>query len=112
MEADPAWITICNRLMRKFDQEMSGEMRKNYYASATQFYFSGDCAEASKPRFLLVARAGIEPATHGFSVNHTELNHLIIHRLLRKFPMISGFKGILNSFKSCLSPHNLDFECA
>ena len=67
MEADPAWITICNRLMRKFDQEMSGEMRKNYYASATQFYFSGDCAEASKPRFLLVARAGIEPATHGFS---------------------------------------------
>ena len=68
MEADPAWITICNRLMRKFDQEMSGEMRKDYYASATQFYFSGDCAEASKPRFLLVARAGIEPATHGFSV--------------------------------------------
>ena len=38
--ADPAWITICNRLMRKIGQEMSGEMRKNYYASATLFYFS------------------------------------------------------------------------
>ena len=67
MEADPAWITICNRLMRKFDQEMSGEMRKNYYASATPFCFSWDCLIASKPQYLLVARAGIEPATHGFS---------------------------------------------
>jgi hypothetical protein len=43
-------------------------MRKNYYASATPFYFSEDCANASKLRYLLVARAGIEPATHGFSV--------------------------------------------
>ena len=59
MEADPAWITICNRLMRKFDQKINGEMRRTYYASATPFYFSGDCAEASKPRKLLVARAGI-----------------------------------------------------
>ena len=46
----------------------------------------------------MVARAGIEPATHGFSVNHPELNHLITHRLFLKFLMISGFKGILNSF--------------
>ena len=52
--ADPAWITICNRLMRKIGQEMSGEMRKNYYASATPFYFSEDCASASKLRYLLV----------------------------------------------------------
>ena len=59
MAADPAWITICNRMMCKFDQEMNGEMRKNYYAFATPFYFRGDCAEASKPRYLLVARAGI-----------------------------------------------------
>ena len=41
MEADPAWITICNRLMCKFDQEMNGEMRKNYYASATPFTLGG-----------------------------------------------------------------------
>ena len=41
MEADPAWITICNRLMCKFDQEMYGEMRKNYYASATPFTLGG-----------------------------------------------------------------------
>ena len=59
MAADPAWITNCNRLMRKIGQEMRGEMRRNYYASTTPFHFSGDCAEASKPRYLLVARAGI-----------------------------------------------------
>ena len=29
MAVDPAWITICNQLMRKIGQEMSGRMRKN-----------------------------------------------------------------------------------
>ena len=43
-------------------------MRKNYYAYITPFYLGGDCLEASKSMYLLVARAGIEPATHGFSV--------------------------------------------
>ena len=65
---DPACITICNRLMRKIGQEMSGEMRKNYYASTTPFYFIGNSDEASKLRYLLVARAGINlPDFIGFS---------------------------------------------
>ena len=59
MAANLVWIMICNRLMSKFDQEMSEWMRKDYYASITPFYLSGDCLEASKPRYILVARAGI-----------------------------------------------------
>ena len=68
MGADPAWITICNRLMRKIGWEISGEVYKICYASTTPFYLMGNLVKASKSRFLLVARAGIEPATHGFSV--------------------------------------------
>ena len=68
MEADPSWITICNRLMREFSEDVSGEMRKNHYASATPFYLQGDLVRASNHKYILVARAGIEPATHGFSV--------------------------------------------
>ena len=59
MAAGPTSITICNRLMSKIGKEISGEVRKNHYASTTQFYLSGDCLEASKPRYILVARAGI-----------------------------------------------------
>ena len=46
MAASPTSITICNRLMRKIGKEMSGEVRKNHYASTTPFYFSVDCVEA------------------------------------------------------------------
>ena len=59
MSADLVWIMICNRLMSKIDQEMSEGMRKDYYASITPFYLSGDCLEASKPWYILVARAGM-----------------------------------------------------
>ena len=59
MAAGPTSITICNRLMRKIGKEMSGEVRKNHYASTTPFYFSVDCVEASEPSYSLVARAGI-----------------------------------------------------
>ena len=45
MAAGPTSITICNRLMRKIGKEMSGEVRKNHYASTTPFYLSGDCLE-------------------------------------------------------------------
>ena len=45
--------------MSKIDEEMSEGMRKDYYASFTPFYLSGDCLEASKSIYLLVARAGI-----------------------------------------------------
>ena len=68
MAADPAFVGICNLMERKTGSETIGDVRKNYYASATPFYLSGDCIGASKPLYLLVARAGIEPATHGFSV--------------------------------------------
>ena len=45
MAAGPTSITICNRLMRKIGKEISGEVRKNHYASTTPFYLSGDCLE-------------------------------------------------------------------
>ncbi len=68
MSADPACMDICNLLEFKTSSETIGEVRKNYYASATPFYLKGNLVKARKPRYLLVARAGIEPATHGFSV--------------------------------------------
>ena len=58
-------MDICNLSERKAGSETIEEVRKNYYVSATPFYLSVDCIEASKLRYLLVARAGVEPATHG-----------------------------------------------
>ena len=58
-------MDICNLSERKVGSETIGVVRKNYCASATPFYLSVDCIEASKLKYLLVARAGIEPATYG-----------------------------------------------
>ena len=68
MAADPAWVLICNLLEQQIWKGTSGEVRKFYYAWATPFGLSWEWKKTGKARYLQVARGGIEPPTHGFSV--------------------------------------------